>query len=101
MSATLRLTRGVFGIELRRGPFEFSIDGEPVGSIKMNETVETPIGPGHHTLQVRAGRYSSPQRSFEAADEEVVNFRCRGPAIWPVWVASLVVPAIGIALMRE
>lgn len=101
MSATLRLTRGFFGIELRRGTFDFSVDGERVGSIEMKETIETPVDPGHHTLQVRVGRYSSPQRSFEAADDEVVNFRCRGPAIWPVWLASIVVPQIGIALVRE
>jgi hypothetical protein len=65
MSATLKLTREGFGIELRRGRFEISVDNNSVGSIKRHETVETPIEPGHHTLRIQAGRYSSESRAFD------------------------------------
>jgi hypothetical protein len=99
--ATLRLTRSGFGIELRRGTFEYLVDGVGAGSIERDETVETPIDPGQHTLQVRAGRYSSHQRAFEAADDGVVNFRCYGTRIWPGWLASFILPNIGISLRRE
>jgi hypothetical protein len=60
MSATLRVTRRTgFGIELRRGTFEISVDGQSVGSLENQETVETSLEPGRHSLQMRKGRYSS------------------------------------------
>jgi hypothetical protein len=68
MSATLRLTREIsLGIELRRGRFEISVDGDNVASIDNNPTVETPVQPGRHTVQIRHGRYSSRELSFEVA----------------------------------
>ena len=101
MSATLRLTREGVGIELRRGRFESFVDGNSVGSLERHETVETPLEPGHHTLRIRAGRYSSRDHSFEVADDEVVNFRCHGAMIWPRYVASIVRPDLAISLKRE
>ena len=101
MSATLRLTREGFGIELRRGTFDVMVDGQSVGSSKWHETVEVPVEPGQHTLRIRAGRYSSPERSFDAADGEIINFRCHGAMIWPLYVASIVKPDLAISLKRE
>jgi hypothetical protein len=98
MSATLRLTREGVGIELRRGEFDISLDGKDAGSIKWGETIETPLEPGHHTLRLRAGRYSSRDCSFGATDGEVVSFRCHGAMMWPRFVASLVIPGLGISL---
>jgi hypothetical protein len=102
MSATLRLTREIsFGIELRRGRFEISLDGENVASIDNNQTVEIPIQPGRHTVQIRHGRYSSRKLSFELADGDAVDFRCYGARIWPLYVASFFVPSLAIALKHE
>jgi hypothetical protein len=101
VSATLRLTREGLGIELRRGLFEISVDGKNAGSIKYGETFETPLEPGHHDLRLRVGRYSSRDHSFDAVDEETVNFRCHGAMVWPRFVASLVKPDLGISLRRE
>ena len=102
MSATLRLTRNHTFMELRRGPFAIELDGESGGSMdKIDATVEIAVEPGRHTLRIRTGRYSSPERSFHIADGELVNFRTRGPLVWPVYVASLVAPNIGISLKRE
>ena len=101
MSATLRLTREGAGIELRRGRFEILVDGKSVGSLENLETFEAPLELGHHTLQVRAGRYSSHDHSFEVADGEVVNFRCHGAMLWPRYVASIVKPDLAISLKRE
>ena len=100
MSATLRLTRQGAGIELRRGEFEISVDGKSAGSVKYGETVESPLEPGRHTLRLRVGRYSSRDCSFDAADSEVVSFRCHGAMVWPRYVASLVKPDLGISLKR-
>jgi hypothetical protein len=102
MSATLSLTRKVsFGIELRRGRFEISLDGDRIGSIDKDETVEVPVEPGRHTLRVRHGRYSSRELPFDVADGEVAAFLCHGARIWPLYVASIVLPNLAIALTRE
>ena len=102
MSATLRLTRQHPLMELRRGPFEIQSDGERIGSMnKTHETLEIPVEPGHHTLRIRSGRYSSQERSFDAADGEVVNFRTHGPLVWPVYVASIIKPDLAISLKHE
>jgi hypothetical protein len=99
VSAKLRVTREVsFGIELRRGRFEISVDGQSAGAVDHNETVETPLEPGHHTIRLRKGRYSSATRSFDVADGEVASFRCYGSRLWPMYVASIFVPNLAIAL---
>lgn len=101
MPATLRLTREGIGVELRRGRFDISIDGRSIGSLDYRDTVETPVEPGHHTLRIQAGRYSSRDHSFDATDGETVSFRCHGAMVWPRWAASFVKPDLAISLTRE
>jgi hypothetical protein len=101
MSATLRLTRQGVGMELRRGTFDIVVDGQRVGPIEWHDSLETPIQPGRHTVQVRKGRYSSPEVTFDVADGQVANFRCHGAMMWPRYVASVVVPTMAISLRRE
>jgi hypothetical protein len=102
MSPTVILERATSGImELRRKPFEIILDGSPAGSINRNQTVEVPVEPGPHTLQVRTGRYSSHVRSLDAADGTNIRFRCNGAILWPQYVASLFVPTIGLRLKHE
>ena len=101
MSATLKLTHKAIGAEVRRGTFDVIVDGERVGSVEMNKTVEIPIESGRHSLQVRSGRKSSGTRTFEAADGEIVAFRCTGKRFLPIFLASFVVPRLALALVRE
>ena len=99
MSATLRLTRETpFAIELRRGVFDIAVDDKTVGSIESHGTVEVPLEPGHHTLRIRHGRYSSRTQAFDVADGGVVSFRCHGAMIWPTYVASFLKPDLAISL---
>jgi hypothetical protein len=35
------------------------------------------------------------------ADGDAIDFRCYGARIWPLYVASIVVPSLAIALKRE
>ena len=88
-------------MELRRGPFHVLLDGNDVGSIDRHQTIEVPVEPGHHTLQVKAGRYTSGRRPFDTADGEIVNFRCNGAVIWPVYLASIVKPDLALTLKHE
>ena len=101
MPATLKLTRKTFFIELRRGPFEICVDGRGTGSIDYGDTVEEAVEPGHHTLLIRHGRYSSREHSFDVADGEVASFLCSGANIWPLWLVSFIVPTLGIWLRHE
>jgi hypothetical protein len=102
MSATVTLTRATSAVmELRRGRFEVVLDGDPAGSIDRDQTVELPVEPGPHTLQVRTGRYSSPARTFDATDGMNTQFRCNGAILWPHYIASLLAPTIGLKLKRE
>jgi hypothetical protein len=101
MSATLRLRRETRGIELRRGRFEIWVDGRSIGSIDYGKTIGEPVEPGHHILQVRAGRYSSRELPFDVADGDAVDFRCSGAIFWPRWLLSFVLPDLGILLKHE
>jgi hypothetical protein len=101
MSATLKLTHKAIGAEVRRGTYDVEVDGKRVGSVEMNDTIETPVEPGRHTLQVRNGRNSSRTETFDAADGEIVAFRCTGKRFLPLFLASFVVPSLALILIRE
>ena len=60
MSATLMLKREGVGIELRRGRFEIAVDGGTVGSIDWHQTIEVPVEPGRHTLQIHKRQILQP-----------------------------------------
>ncbi|HEX3784276.1 MAG TPA: hypothetical protein VHX38_31850 [Pseudonocardiaceae bacterium] len=100
MSAMLKLKREGLFIELRRGQFDAVVDGNRVGSLESHETIEVPIDPGHHTIHIRAGRYSSRAHAFDAADGELVAFQLHGANIWPLYLASIVKPDLAISLKR-
>src|SRR5579871_5885733 len=69
MSATLKLTHKAIGAEVRRGTYDVVVDDERAGSVEMNRTIEIPVEPGRHTLQVRNGRNSSSTQTFDAAEK--------------------------------
>jgi hypothetical protein len=101
MSATLKLTHKAIGAEVRRGPYDVVLDGRQVGSVEMNSTVEIPFEPGRHTLQVRNGRNLSSTQAFDAAEGEIVAFRCTGKRFLPIFLASFVIPSLALKLVRE
>ena len=101
MSATLRLTHKTIGVEVRRGTYDVVIDGKRAGSVELNETVDIPVEPGRHTVQVRSGRNSSRTKTFDAAEGETVAFRCSGKNVLPIFLLSFVVPSLALSLHRE
>jgi hypothetical protein len=101
MSATLRVTHKAIGAEVRRGTYDVAVDGERVGSLDMNDTIEIPIETGHHTLQVRNGRNVSRILAFDAAEGQVVAFRSSGKRFLPIFLASFVVPRLALSLRQE
>jgi hypothetical protein len=101
MSATLTLTHKPIGVEIRRGTYEVVLDGERVGSVELNDTFEMPVEPGRHTLKVHSGRNSSRTKTFDAADGEIVSFRCSGKSILPIFLLSFVVPNLALSIHRE
>ncbi|MGN6125159.1 MAG: hypothetical protein ACTHON_01215 [Humibacter sp.] len=101
MSATLQLSHKSIGAEVRRGDYDILLDGKQVGSVAMNDTFETSIEPGRHTLQLRSGKDSSRIKSFDAADGDIVSFHGTGKSILPVFLASIVVRSLRLNLVRE
>jgi hypothetical protein len=101
MPATLKLTHKAIGAEVRRGTYDVVVDGERIGSVEMNHTIEIPVEPGRHTLQVRNGRNSSSTQTFDAAEEEIVAFRCTGKRLLPIFLASFAVPRLALKLVRD
>jgi hypothetical protein len=101
MSATLKLTHKAIGAEVRRGTYDVVVDGERVGSVEMNDTIEIPVVPGRHTLQIRNGRKSSSTETFDAVEGEIVAFRCTGKRFLPIFLASFIVPRLALKLVRD
>jgi hypothetical protein len=101
MSATLTLAHKAMGAEVRRGTYEIMLDGAHVGSVEMNDTFETPLEPGRHTLQVRSGRNSSRTVTFDVADGGLAAYRCTGKSILPVFLLSFAIPSLALTLHRE
>ena len=101
MPATLKLTHKAIGVEVRRGTYDVVVDGRPVGSVEMNGTLEAPTEAGRHTLQVRNGRNLSRTLTFEAADGQVVAYRCTGKRFLPIFLLSFVVPRLALSLRPE
>ena len=101
MAATLKLTHKAIGAEVRRGAYDVVVDGKRVGSVEMNKTVEVPVEPGRHILQVRNGRNASRAQPFDAAEGEVVAFRCTGKRFLPLFLASFVVPSLALKLVPD
>ena len=102
MSPTVVLERESGHIaELRRKPFQIMLDGNSAGSIDRNQSLQLPVEPGRHRLQVKSGRYSSHEHTFEATDDANIRFLCNGAILWPRYVASLLVPTLGLRLKRQ
>jgi hypothetical protein len=101
MSATLKLTHKAIGAEVRRGTYDVVVDGERIGSVEMNDTIEIPVEPGRHTLQVRNGRRSSSTETFYAAEGGIVAFRCTGKRFLPIFLASFIVPRLALKLVHD
>ena len=101
MSATLKLTHKTIGVEVRRGTYDVVLDEERVGSLELNDPVEIPVEPGRHTLQVRNGRNLSRTLTFDAAEGQVVAFRCTGKRFLPIFLVSFVVPRLALSLRPE
>lgn len=101
MSATLRLTHKTIGVEVRRNTYDAIVDGTRAGSVELNETIDIPVEPGRHTLQVRSGRNSSRTKAFDVSEGQTASFRCSGKSILPIFLLSFVVPRLAISLHRE
>lgn len=101
MSATLAVTHKAIGTEVRRHAYDVVVDEERLGSVDMNQTAQFAIAAGPHTLRIRSGRNSSGISTFDAADGEVISFRCSGKRFLPLFLLSFVVPRLAIAVRRE
>ena len=87
MSATLKLTHKAIGAEVRRRPYDLAVDGQRVGSVEMNNTIEIPVEPVASKVRVLL-----KFRPLREAEGEIVVFRRTGKKFLPIFLASLFVP---------
>jgi hypothetical protein len=75
------------------------------GTIAAHQTielpVELPVEQGYHTLRLSSDRHHSPERSFSAAEGQIVNFSCRTAVFWAQYVAALIKPTLWVSLKPE
>ncbi len=76
-------------------------DGKPAGSIADDDAARLSAGAGHHALRLSSGRFTSPERFFDAAAGQVISFTCHAPLIWPQAAAAVIVPGLRISLRQE
>ncbi len=100
MTATLKVTHKSIGVEVRRDTYDIIVDGRAMGTVAMNHTTAVAIEAGHHTLQVRHRRKSSRRRTFDAAEGQVITYRCTGKSVLPVFLASFVIKGVALQLHR-
>ncbi len=100
-TATLKLTHKTIGAEVRRGTYEALVDGTLCGALELNQTIDIPVQPGRHTLQLRSGRNSSRITTIDVAAGETIRFRCGGKSILPVFLLSFIIPSLALTLTRE
>lgn len=106
MTSTLHLERRMPGatiaIQDRHAAWSILLDGQMVGHIAHEETFETPVNPGTHTLQLTStGRRCSPVRTFTIGGESLADFRCHSQPVWPLMLMALAVPGRWIALKQQ
>jgi hypothetical protein len=101
VAATLKLTHKAIGAEVRRGTYDVLVDGRSSASLEMNDTLEIPVEPGRHSVQIRDGRKSSRTETVDAVEGETVAFRCTGKRFLPIFLASFIFPKLALKLKRE
>ena len=73
MPATLKLTHKAIGAEVRRGTYDVVVDGERVGSVEMNQTIEIPVEP---PADSRTTTIHDPRASTSCARSRPAICRC-------------------------
>ena len=106
MTTTLHLERSMPGVAMaiqdRRTSWSILLDGQEIGHIAPNEAFETQLPPGPHTLQLTStGRRRSPVRTFTAANESEVEFRCHSQPVWPLMLMGLALPGRWVVLKQR
>ncbi|MBS2554140.1 hypothetical protein KGQ19_45530 [Catenulispora sp. NL8] len=106
MTTTLHLERAMPGatiaVQDRHASWSVLLDGQEVGRIASDETFQTQVPPGTHTLQLTSnGSHRSPVRTFAATDGSVVRFRCHSQPVWPLMVMAAVLPGRWIVLKQR
>ncbi|WP_091182677.1 hypothetical protein [Paramicrobacterium humi] len=76
------------------------LDGTVIGALNKGEHLEEPLEAGSHSLQVRAGRFVSPELAFDIDASETVSYACRGRLVLPLYTSQRA-PVAGIDLRSE
>ena len=101
MPATLKLTHKAIGAEVRRGTYDVVVDGERAGSVEMNHGSRYQSSLDVTPCEFAMDETRAAPQTFDAAEEEIVAFRCTGKRLLPIFLASLAVPRLALKLVRD
>jgi len=73
--ARVKISRSAHGYRDSLRRYKVLIDGVEVGRVKRGETVETIVGPGHHTLSIVIDWITS-ELTFDVGERDAVHFLC-------------------------
>ena len=91
------LSHNIVGVELGIGTHDTVDDG----AHELNRTMDMPVGPVRHTIQVCSGRNSNLTKTLDAAGGQIVRFQRGGRYILPIFLLSFVVPSPALPLTAE
>lgn len=75
-SATIHVERRAGGYTDRARAYTVLVDGAESGKIKHGESVDVPVSPGTHEVQMKIDWARSPALQVEVADGEQVRLSC-------------------------
>jgi hypothetical protein len=65
------------------------IDDDEVGGVKVGQSAEFRLGPGHHIVQMAVGRHRSERVDVGGDQEDVIRLRCGAVTFSRLWRITL------------
>jgi hypothetical protein len=76
VASTIRVTREPRGWQDRLRAYSVVVDSQAVGKIRRGQTLELPVAPGAHSVQIAIDWGRSPALDLDVARGETVDLRC-------------------------
>lgn len=89
--AWIRLRRTDAGPRDRLRAYKVLVDGHQIGVVHPGQTLDFPVAPGHHRLQLKLGRCGSPELTVRFGRFPYAPFVC-GPDPRPWTLSDLATP---------
>ena len=86
MESTIRVTREPRGRRDRLRAYSVVVDSQAAGKLRRGQTLELPVAPGAHSVQIAIDWARSPAVDVDLAPGETVDLRCAPNTAQPALV---------------